>query len=763
LPDTNAVTRSVRDIDQAKRRKLLYTIPLGQNLLIPPTELDSGIKARVPSPSGSNLVILREEDGPKNSGKRQILELWTNQGQSLTHRVVLPKSLHGKVVHDPNGFGCISWNAQETAFVYSAERKNPETASFFDPDGSSYMGKVSGGEFTLGVGKSEGWGEKYGDLSGSLDLFCCHVKTGRVAKIENIPGQNLPAGNTEAGWTLGQAIFSPCGQTVVYTSWDAGGGGEMPRRLGMVYCMNRPCKIYSSPIGCLVESLAGSDDTNSIVEVTDGGCVCLTNMNRLSRSPRFAPAKDGLSRLYFLSSKLGFDTHDAGMALHSIDWDVDEGVPKLDTRRVLIETILDPPPIVDEHSVQVANMCFPGLYVHQLPRHCCTSDYMLTTTQWGSVQKIIRVSVLDGSSTLFNVEIVRGDGAASEPLASQQVLCVTVDGGVIISESAPNRPTVIGYVSPEKLQEDDTSVALKVRAVLLAEMSPIAASSFCLSEATETSRLLNFTYDVLTMRPPQIQDEVDTPVQWILMKPKDRKNGKKPPLIVVPHGGPHSCTSTAFNPAYAYLCAQGGYAILHVNYRGSTGFGQRALDSLPGHVGLLDVKDIVHAVITISDSGWIDPDRIGICGGSHGGFLAAHCIGQFPDMFKAAAMRNPVTNIASMVTATDIPDWCFVEALGCGYYNMRDYRGAVKEEMSVMWDASPIKYAHDVVAPTLIALGMSDRRVPPSQGLEFYHAIRARGVTTKLLQYEHDDHAIDNVNSEADHWINIKRWFDKYL
>ena len=62
-----------------------------------------------------------------------------------------------------------------------------------------------------------------------------------------------------------------------------------------------------------------------------------------------------------------------------------------------------------------------------------------------------------------------------------------------------------------------------------------------------------------------------------------------------------------------------------------------------------------------------------------------------------------------------------------------------------------------------MALGMSDKRVPPSQGIEYFHAMRSKGVPTKLLMYEDDDHAIDKVVSEADHWINIKRWFDEHL
>lgn len=116
-----------------------------------------------------------------------------------------------------------------------------------------------------------------------------------------------------------------------------------------------------------------------------------------------------------------------------------------------------------------------------------------------------------------------------------------------------------------------------------------------------------------------------------------------------------------------------------------------------------------------------------------------------------------------MITSTDIPDWCYVEALGSGYYNWKQYRSASKEELDIMWEASPIKHAMSVETPTLIALGLEDQRVPPSQGREYYHVLRANGVTTKLLMYEKDDHAIDKVGSEADLWVNAKQWFDRYL
>jgi acylaminoacyl-peptidase len=104
---------------------------------------------------------------------------------------------------------------------------------------------------------------------------------------------------------------------------------------------------------------------------------------------------------------------------------------------------------------------------------------------------------------------------------------------------------------------------------------------------------------------------------------------------------------------------------------------------------------------------------------------------------------------------------CFVET--CGTYNFKEFRGPTVEEMTTMWQKSPIAHVNKVKTPTMVALGMVDLRVPPSQGMEWYHALRSKGVATKLLVYPNDCHALNRVATEADHWINIKRWFDKHM
>ena len=507
-----------------------------------------------------------------------------------------------------------------------------------------------------------------------------------------------------------------------------------------------------------------------------------------ARSPRFSVPKDGTAKLCFLSSTDGFPTHHAGVELSVLDWDTASDSANPDSLRTLVDTVKMPTLDDDANNHgsnnytgsdgedgtmpndKVAGMTFPGLYMGQLPKNCCTKDYLLATTQWGSVVTVVRISLDDGTVRLFKTAIDstdRKDDDSNNLTASTRLLSTTPDGGAILCRSSPNQPAVIGYVSPEGVE------ALSSDAVPIASMRPVAASTIASLSDDKVQKLLGFSFEVLTRRGTAFKtasndedESKECPVQWILITPQKSNESSSssslPPLLVVPHGGPHSCTPTWYNPAIAFLCGHGGYALLLVNYRGSIGFGEDSVNALPGNAGKLDVQDVVDATEAIGATGLVDKDRIGICGGSHGGFLTGHCIGQRPDLFKVAALRNPVTNIASMVTATDIPDWCQVEAMG-QWTDPDKFRGPTKDQLMTMYDASPIRYADAVVAPTLVALGLRDLRVPPSQGLEYFHTLKSKGLATKLLEYPEDDHAIDRVQSEADHWIHIKRWFDAHL
>jgi len=815
---TFSVIRSARDIDNNKRQRYLCAtnVPSSSSgetdtstapSLLPPVPLSDDIQWRLPSPTGKKIAVLVKGSGKDDNGKQlQELQVWTHGGHQLERRILLnpDQKLHGKVIYEPGGFGVPAWNADETCLVYSAERTSPKTSSYFEEDDSTKKNDTKteekgkkgetptpfrGGQYTLGQGKSEGWGERYNKQSPLLDLFVVNVETQKVGRIQNIPGNeedskdqsgtDAASTTTLGGYVLGQPVWCPNKEggggkssSVVYTGWDAGGGSNMPRRLGMIYCQQRPSKLYHSSVAQLLEQLGspasdsgiGDRKTENEDQPKDQGFRVLTPDLWIAKSPRFSPVSDGQSSLVFLATEKSFDTHNGCFGLHAMVWDgVDQParVTSPPTSRVVIGQVWNPLQQENQQSYQAASgdaagLPFPGLFAMDLPTDpFVTPTHLVMTTQWGSCQKLVRISLLKGTVDMIRLE-KRGGGSALE---NHELLCLGKDGSAFVVIRSATHPGTVWRCSSAVLigDEDPQSEPSSTRAVM--QFYPLASTKF--SNVLSLPEL-DFDVSIQVLPQPTTFDSVDQDlvVQSILMLPNKSKY-PKPPLVVCPHGGPHSAYTTSYFHSLAYLCGYGGYAVLIPNYRGSTGFGQASVEALPTRIGDMDVKDVMMATDLVRESGLVDPDRVGISGGSHGGFLTAHCTSQYPDIFKAASTRNPVVNVASMVTATDIADWCHVEATGS--YDWKEYRPVTKEELDLMYSCSPIKWVKEVKTPTLIGLGMVDLRVPPSQGLEWYHSLRSMGVPTELLVYPDDCHAIDLVAPEADYWVNTKRWFDKYL
>jgi acylaminoacyl-peptidase len=114
-------------------------------------------------------------------------------------------------------------------------------------------------------------------------------------------------------------------------------------------------------------------------------------------------------------------------------------------------------------------------------------------------------------------------------------------------------------------------------------------------------------------------------------------------------------------------------------------------------------------------------------------------------------LRNPVTNIATLFGGTDIPEWSVVES---GAINDQDYE--------TMFKVYPVAHIDHIQSPILFILGDSDRRVPPSQGLNMFYALRERGIPTAVKMYPKSGHAIVSAELEADLVINSLLWYDQY-
>lgn len=244
----------------------------------------------------------------------------------------------------------------------------------------------------------------------------------------------------------------------------------------------------------------------------------------------------------------------------------------------------------------------------------------------------------------------------------------------------------------------------------------------------------------------------------------------KPPLIILPHGGPHGACVAGWAGSVAFLASL-GYVVAYVNYRGSTGYGEKSLQSLidtkGGGPGVRDVADCVAVAKRCVNDGLCDPEKICVVGGSHGGFLGGHLVGQINVEnrgvdFKCAVLRNPVTDIASMVFATDIPDWCFVETVGIGEYT----DDPQVETLRLMREKSPIAHVKNVAAtkkPVLMLIGAADLRVPPTNGLRYAAALKQHGGVCDVRVFPEDSHGLVKPRTEFESFVTIAKFLRNAL
>lgn len=238
---------------------------------------------------------------------------------------------------------------------------------------------------------------------------------------------------------------------------------------------------------------------------------------------------------------------------------------------------------------------------------------------------------------------------------------------------------------------------------------------------------------------------------WLVTPPE----GNAPyPTILYIHGGPHSAFGHIFHFDTQMLCGA-GYAVLLVNHRASTGYGNGFSTAIKGDWGNLDYNDLMAGVDTAIARGLTDADRLGVCGLSGGGNLSCWIVGQ-TDRFKAAAPENPVTNWVSFYGVSDIGVWFAVEQLG----------GHPHEIPEVYARCSPITYAHRCTTPTLLMQGEHDWRCPPEQSEQFYTVLKANGCTVEMLRFPNAFHAstlrgalpVRKAHNDA-----LLGWMNKYV
>jgi dipeptidyl aminopeptidase/acylaminoacyl peptidase len=240
-------------------------------------------------------------------------------------------------------------------------------------------------------------------------------------------------------------------------------------------------------------------------------------------------------------------------------------------------------------------------------------------------------------------------------------------------------------------------------------------------------------------------------IQAWVQRPPDFQEGRKYPMILDIHGGPHSAYGYTFDHEFQWMAAK-GYVVLYPNPRGSTSYGQEFGNVIQYRYPGDDFKDLMAGVDDLIARGWADPDRLGVTGGSGGGVLTNWTVGH-TNRFKAAASQRSIADWAGWWYGADMlaPSW---------------FRGAPWESEADFKARSPITYVTQINTPLMLIEGESDFRTPPAYGGEqMFRALKYLHKTAVMVRFPGESHELSRSGKpvhRVERLRHIVAWMDKY-
>ncbi|MGC8600507.1 MAG: prolyl oligopeptidase family serine peptidase [Nitrososphaeria archaeon] len=321
----------------------------------------------------------------------------------------------------------------------------------------------------------------------------------------------------------------------------------------------------------------------------------------------------------------------------------------------------------------------------------------------------------------------------------------------------------------ERLVEGNLTVedfSAKGETISLTIMSSTRPSELFIYNGKELRKVTSFNDELLKKSNLQVPERFtfkasdgQTIEGWVL-KPANFKDGEKYPAVLYIHGGPATTYGESFQHEF-YVLSESGFGLVYMNPRGSAGYGESFKD-LRGKYGTRDYQDLMEGLdYAIKNFSFIDEKRLGVAGGSYGGFMTNWIIGH-TERFKAAVSQRSISNWISFYGTSDI-----------GYYFAEDQIGGDlgkdlwKDDLvQVYWDRSPLKYAYRVKTPTLLLHSDEDYRCWIDQAYQMFTALKLNGVQTKLVIFHKENHDLSRKGkpkNRIERLNQIISWFKTYL
>ena len=243
-------------------------------------------------------------------------------------------------------------------------------------------------------------------------------------------------------------------------------------------------------------------------------------------------------------------------------------------------------------------------------------------------------------------------------------------------------------------------------------------------------------------------------IQGWIMKPIGFVEGRKYPMILEIHGGPHAMYANAMMHEFQMMAAR-GYVVLYTNPRGSAGYGEAFTTASHMAWGETDMPDVMAAVDWALDQGYVDENRLGVTGGSYGGYMTLWVIGH-TDRFKAAVTQRCVSNLFSFYGTSDI-------GFTFGEY---EFGGTPWEERERLMKYSPITYVKDMTTPLLIVHSEQDYRCPIEQAEQVFISLKRLGREVEFVRIPNESHNLSRTGKpkhRIERLEHIIGWFDRYL